>query len=468
MNHFDEHILELYVLNSPKVNDRREEISAHLKECAGCRLLVEEIASFHGELSEEMKHRAVESEAESTALIKKHSDVVPYERWVSLPPPDNTALQKFRRFVYHHPFATTIGSFGLAAVLFAVINVAITKKDTNPAYVHYNTKTDFIEVYNKNDEELWQLPSISLEGNWKDEREFNTKQTVVTDLDGDGANEVVSTVLLNAETPDRIGVLRVYDPKKRLLWMKQFVESFSYLNRQYSPYFTATVLNIADFLGNGKKEIIVSVGNTDRSPFIISRFDANGKELGQYWHFGHIGHTYEAMLSQNKKRVIIACGTNDTPDTVRDEFPVVAVLDPTKIVGEKKSTASQGFDLPYSDAELLYIRFPESDMNESLLISSFVEFMVRENEQTLQFNVRANLPSGGEFRFHYFFSIEDMRILYVKSNSNTDRLHDHLVQEGKLKGKLDQSYLENLKNGVRYWDGKEWRKEVTIVQYLLP
>ncbi len=57
-----------------------------------------------------------------------------------------------------------------------------------------------------------------------------------------------------------------------------------------------------------------------------------------------------------------------------------------------------------------------------------------------------------------------MKILRVKSNNDIDRLHDLLVNEGKLTGKLDQSYLDALKDGVRYWDGKEWRKQVTMVQ----
>jgi hypothetical protein len=39
------------------------------------------------------------------------------------------------------------------------------------------------------------------------------------------------------------------------------------------------------------------------------------------------------------------------------------------------------------------------------------------------------------------------------------------VQEGKMVVKLDSMYFGNLKHGVKYWDGKEWRKEVVRVEY---
>jgi hypothetical protein len=43
---------------------------------------------------------------------------------------------------------------------------------------------------------------------------------------------------------------------------------------------------------------------------------------------------------------------------------------------------------------------------------------------------------------------------------------DGLYKEArKLSGKIDQAYLDNLKNGIRYWDGREWRKEWAMVKH---
>jgi len=68
------------------------------------------------------------------------------------------------------------------------------------------------------------------------------------------------------------------------------------------------------------------------------------------------------------------------------------------------------------------------------------------------------------FAFDYIFS-SDMKIATVKSMNNTDAVYASLVQKGKLTGKIDQAYLDNLKYGIRYWDGKEWRKEWSMVRH---
>lgn len=50
-------------------------------------------------------------------------------------------------------------------------------------------------------------------------------------------------------------------------------------------------------------------------------------------------------------------------------------------------------------------------------------------------------------------------------SSNTDRLHEELRRQGKITSTLDQAYLENLRQGVRYWDGSQWVKQVTKVKH---
>jgi hypothetical protein len=57
-----------------------------------------------------------------------------------------------------------------------------------------------------------------------------------------------------------------------------------------------------------------------------------------------------------------------------------------------------------------------------------------------------------------------MKVLDVKSTSWTNIYYDNLAETEKVIGKIDQQYLNNLKNGVTYWDGKKWRKEVVKVK----
>jgi hypothetical protein len=68
--------------------------------------------------------------------------------------------------------------------------------------------------------------------------------------------------------------------------------------------------------------------------------------------------------------------------------------------------------------------------------------------------------------FEYIFA-RNMAIIQVKAQDPTGPIHDQLVREGKLTGKFDEAYLDNLKNEVRYWDGKEWRRERVMVSHNL-
>ncbi|MEK9138026.1 MAG: hypothetical protein AAB393_12945 [Bacteroidota bacterium] len=51
-----------------------------------------------------------------------------------------------------------------------------------------------------------------------------------------------------------------------------------------------------------------------------------------------------------------------------------------------------------------------------------------------------------------------MQLLQVKSTTWTNQTHAEQVEQGKLKGRIDDAYLQNLKDGVRYWDGEQWAK----------
>ena len=58
-----------------------------------------------------------------------------------------------------------------------------------------------------------------------------------------------------------------------------------------------------------------------------------------------------------------------------------------------------------------------------------------------------------------------MECLDIKSNIKTDNLREELVREGKLAGRIDFAYRDELKSRIEYWDGLAWRKEVTKVNH---
>jgi len=340
----------------------------------------------------------------------------------------------------------------------------------NPTRWQYNVSSSTIDVYDDKYMLMWQIPSPDVT---KEDigREDYLCRTILADLDGDGKNELITTHDLAGDqraSTDHGRKLRVIDvAAKKVIWEIQFVATVNYLNRPYSPYYTAEMILVNDVQGRREKEILVSVGNVSRSPSFIARVDSKGDILGKYWHFGGLSFLHAVDVNGDGRNEIIACGSNDTQDTTQGEFPVVAVLDPRKITGNTRSSVCPGFFLPPSDAEIDYIKFSDADLGVALKQNSFTDFMVFDGADALEFHVASKLPDGSHWNLHYYFS-KQMAPLYVKSENTIDRIHARLRDEGKVTGTIDQAYLEDLKNGIRYWDGREWRKEVVKVNHPLP
>jgi len=474
MHHIDEHTLELYVLNAKEVAERRQEIEDHLAECHGCRQLVEEMTAFHTELKEELKEVPSFESSNETALVRRNISPVPF--YDTYAPPavyrPTTFVGKFFYFVRRHPIAAGTGSFVTFGVVAAALFLTVLRpaNQSNPTCWQYNVTSSTIDVYDDHYTLLWQIPSPDVTQEDIDQQ-GNVCRTILADLDGDGINELITTHRLAGDqqaSANQGTKLRAIDVSARKeIWAIPFVDTVKYLNRPYSPYYSTFSILFAEIEGHGEKEILVSAQNVGRSPSFIARVDSKGRILGQYWHFGAISSLYAVDVDGDGCNEIIACGENNTHDTTQSEFPMVAVLDPKKIIGKTRSSICTGFDLPPSDAEIDYIKFPDADINVALKQKSVTNFMLFDGLDVLQFHVSSELPDGTRWHFHYYFS-RQMIPLYVKSENGADRVHAQLRDEGKVTGTIDNAYLENLKDGIRYWDGREWRKEVVRVKPFLP
>ncbi len=468
MNHIEEHILELYVLKSDLVETRREEIEAHLAECSGCRALKEEIAGYYTDLDK--------SEAESgeinwiarRAIIRRHQYLEQEPFAPPVPYRPTTMVGKLQHFVRRHPVAAGAGSFAAMGALALLVSSGVSKfwHAKNPTSFQYNLTTQAVAVYDKDQELLWDIKVPNLADLHPGEISGNVHYTIISDLDNSGRNKVITTLTPLGESDERGRHLRMYDGEKVKTLDLPFEMPVQYLDRPYSPYFDAGPILAIDDKRSGRKDIFIIADNIGRSPSVLVRLDTDGKELGQYWHFGTVGSMQAYDRGGGNTELIIG-GKNDTKDTSLGEFPFIAVLDPAKIIGEKKSIASPGFKMEFSSAEGYYLRLPISDMEEAGHTSGMTEAIMEEDSTTIRVNVGAGylLPQGNRrFNFEYFFD-RQMRVLRVKSTNTADSFHAELASAGKVKGTIDKAYLEELKDGVRYWDGKELKKERTMVRH---
>jgi hypothetical protein len=473
MTHIDEHTLELFVLGAKEVQRRKKTIEAHLKKCEGCRTLVRTMTEFYANAESHRKSQPQSKPlSDSQTLIRSHTEIEPtYDPYYSTfktPVParmPRTFLQHVFSYARQNPIKSVIGSFALFVGLALIFNFTLKTifKDANPAYAILSERNSALEVYNREDEKLWQLFQPQIKTTIGVDDKWGISHTEVADLNGDGRNEVITTLPLPAENDGRAKALRVYDAERKLVIEKKFENTMiNFLSNRYETSFEFSSILVDGFGGEGRKEIFASVDN-GRSPWFLARLDAKGQTIGRYWHFGHCLGVYAIDLNNDGRKEIILSGVNQVSDLQLKQFVVVAVLDPQKIIGDVEATATRGFGFGRSDAEIFYIQIPASDMVGALGQTQNISLISSTDEQQLRFRTSSSAPDGFP-QFEYIFS-KDMQVRDVKYADQDVLLHARLKKEGKIHSIFNRAYLENLKQGVRYWNGKEWRKEVTKVKH---
>ncbi|MBI5475394.1 MAG: hypothetical protein HY964_01495 [Ignavibacteriales bacterium] len=469
MHHIDEHTIELYILGSELVKEQTAEIEAHLKECYGCRTVAEQMEAFYKEaegfLPQSLNY--VEGNLQqSKSLMRLPTDLTEYDIPLGsrVPYKPTTVMAKFWYFVYRHPIPSAVTSFATVAAMVLGINYSITDlmKDKNPAYPHLNPNNATIEIYNKNNQLLWEIPAqsiykIDLLG-YEDQRE----RIQVVDIDGDKKNEIVTTIQIGKHS-NGLSPLTFFSSTGKRIKELSFSEHLQFHNINYSNDLNALDILFEDFDGSGKKEIIVNASNS-RSPNIIYRIINNGDVGGGYFHFGS-GKIKNIKIG--KKKFVAFLGRNDVGEPESLSFPVLIILDPLKIAGKAEASDSRGFGLPVSKAELFVIRFPLTDMNYLWNTAGFIGSLnesIMDTVGTTNVWVLGNRGNDYDPKFEYIFS-SDMKIIDIKLSNGTINLRNKLITQEKVKGIMDRAYLDNLKNGIRYWNGKEWQKEWTMVKH---
>lgn len=464
MKHLDEQTLELYVLGAAEVAARKGEIEDHLESCHGCRDLVAEMHSFYEEMHDLLEKLPPDEVKMESALARpRRIDRPLKELFTTTPARPVTTVQHIRYFVRRHPVIAAGGGMAgigcvAALILFAVNSFRV---DMNPARLFPNLATGTLQVYNKESRLLWEKQSSELTP-VADVKTLENR-TGILDLDGDGTHEVVTTLALMdgesvAET--RFRTLRVISGQGVTVWEHSFSHPFQYLNRNFSTSFTASTFVKGDFHGNGHTNLIVAATNP-RAPSRIVRLDPVGKEIGAYWHQGHLWVFGTFDQDADGFDEVIAGGRNDVHDTTMGEFPVLVILNPRAITSQGKSSTSPGFDFPTSTAELYYVRFPISDIRSGSNTSPTIHDVTVDDNGIMSVS-SSSIILGKNICLEYVLD-RTMRVLEVRSNVETDRFHQELKKQGRVTSTLDLAYLESLRESVRYWDGLEWRKEVITV-----
>ena len=241
MRHIDEHTLELFVLNAKEIRGKRRSIKNHLTRCVGCREVVQRLKDIYSDVGAELSRGQDVVSALDRQIVRvpqSLSEWLPSGELWNEPIHDVSEyidsgeeasaveLARFREvglpalwkrmnfFRREHPVVSSSFGFALLASI-VLIRVYLFNNVGNPSYYRYNTDAGRLDVYSSTNKLLWSMPASRLDEAKKDEATMNISYTVVTDLNGDGKNEVISSILLGNEQPP--SALKIFDSKGNLL-----------------------------------------------------------------------------------------------------------------------------------------------------------------------------------------------------------------------------------------------------------
>ncbi|MBI5731223.1 MAG: VCBS repeat-containing protein [Ignavibacteriales bacterium] len=455
MNHIDEKILELYAMNAEQVQSKRDEIGQHLKVCAGCSALYDELKEYYSEveplLNENFEEKAliVSSRINLPELIQRQSILTRLENLFPLP---------VIRFVRYHPVASSISLSGLVIALLLLVLPKFSSRDVNPDYAR--AKDEYLVTYNKHGEKLWDKHiGVGYDIRNLEILYTNSENYLATyDVDNDGKKEII-TIFGYIKNINKENQLICYNSDGNEKWKYEFHRSIKYGEEAFTDSYKISSFIVGDYDKDGKSEIIAVAQHTLYYPTAIVRLDAEtGKLLNEYWHTGHINQNITHKDFNNDGVEEIFCfgennGLNLAP---------LLILDPRNINGHSPSTKEFIPENTSVGTEMYYILFPRSDLN---ILDGRKRNYCTELEFTSDGFLRVAVSEKRDvsdpkidYCLYYFFD-NKMNCVKVGDDDKFTALHQKLEAEGKLTKKLDKQYYEDLRKNVLYWDGEKFAKE---------
>lgn len=470
MQHFDQHTLELYALNAQAVAGSRAAIEAHLAVCAGCRDLVARMGAAYdrtAELMRDLEPASATTDGHLPMLTSRMLVPGAPRRGVGEPLRPPGRMERVQYFMRRHPVVAGAGSFmmlgALALLAFAVVRPS-SSREMRPVSVRYNMQMQSAELLDRDDKILWPIPTSFGPGDLPMEG-LGMARVIVRDLDGNGVNEVVTTLWSAGDTPKGTrAYFKVYGHDGTLLVRKGCDARVPIADRNYGEDWGAAACAVSADPSVQEKDIFVA-WNAGRSPEIVARYRHTGDELGRYWHFGMVHGMFFIDTDGDRDEELTLSGIDDAEDSLGQSYPFIAVLDPEKITGSGRSCASQVFPMAESEAEIYYIRFPVSPLTKAMCQNADAGNVRMNRNGTMTVWVQNGIMRSSEELDSYEFIFgRDMAVREVKSTTGAELLYQRKVRAGLMTGRIDAAYLAALKDGVRYWDGGKWVKEAVRIR----
>lgn len=473
-DHITEQTLEIFFLAPQElpVEDRKN-LESHLAECALCREHAQKLEAFYRELQETLQTSPSEEDVLLARRLSGRPRLALGEGKPALTPrPDNAMdfyrgfiepyrpplLQRYIHYARTYPLGFTAANL-LAAALLALFFVWVKPgKDTNLAYAR--AKEEFLVVYNRNGEELWKKhigPDYDQEIFRASEFGYDPEDYLKTiDVDGDGKQEIIAIFGMGLTFPMK-NTLVCYNDDGTERWKYGFHRQMTFGENPFSDDYHFLLMMVGDFDKNGAPDVVAVAQHDNYYPTAILRLNASdGTLLQEYWVSGNLLDIVRRDIDGDGIEELFFAGQNNGYDAA-----ALLVLDPRYMSGHAPAPLS-GTPLNIPEGrEKYYILFSRSDLEKIAdQKRNVARHLTFTNDGLLQIGVYENIAKRW-YPLLYYFNTK-MECVKVDGEDAFVTLHRKMEAEGKLTRKLDEQYYEELRQGVRYWDGEAFVKVATM------
>jgi len=138
------------------------------------------------------------------------------------------------------------------------------------------------------------------------------------------------------------------------------------------------------------------------------------------------------------------------------------ILDPRSILGHAPSTDDFTPKEITPGEEKYYLIFPRTDLETLYSHPRNVAFHLSfKSDSLLEVGCEERVLDGPSFVTYFYFD-DSLSCVKVVPTDGFTAFHHRMESEGKLTKRLDNQYIEELRQGVRYWDGERFVKEPTM------
>jgi hypothetical protein len=345
-------------------------------------------------------------------------------------------------------------SFVIPFIVILILLVFFIWKKFRPIQpVGFEIKTSNLIVLNEKGKELWKYDTRieNLDKSIYIDR-FQYKKLVqgiqtfpiimIKDINNDHFNEV----LLSIYTLDGMNSsdLLFFNHLGKKLWTFESGRELKFGDRIYSSDYRIGGLEVIDINNDGTNEILLFSEQQSDFPTQFCVLNVEGEIQGEYWHSGRISDVEFIDINNDGIDEIVLGAMNN-----EYKKGSVIVFDSGNIKGGSPQMVREfRCDDIKPGSEKYYILLPTTDVVKLNFPMGNCSAVRERKNGRIEAIVRHTM-------LYYEFD-KKFNLLDLRSSHAFEMMHKEAVREGKIDSVIDDAYFQKLKEGILYWNGKEW------------